>query len=135
MARLGGQFAGILLVTCASDQVAALSSALEALSGQGLRILIDDAGEGAAATLAKQYRVEVVGADRPGIVSRVSAAIRELGANVEELDTRCESAAMSGESLFRVNVWISCAADKSMAEVRAGIEAVASDLMVDVTER
>ena len=61
--------------------------------------------------------LEIVGQDRPGIVREISHALASFGINVEELQTECASAAMSGETLFKARARLSlpesCDARKS----------------------
>jgi glycine cleavage system regulatory protein len=52
--------------------------------------------------------------------------------NVEELHTQVESAPMSGETLFRMNARVRCPGALRTAELRAALEAIAGELMVDL---
>ncbi len=133
MARLGGQFAGILRVEVPSDRVSALEEALGRLHEAGLSVVVHrDEPEGRAqAPLLHTF--EVSGHDRPGIVRQISHALAELGVNVEELTSECRSAAMSGESIFRASFRVAIPTGCSSSQVRERIERVASDLIVDVT--
>src|SRR5580700_7475331 len=66
MCRLGGEFAGILRVEIPAAKKPALLAALQKLQANGLQIVVRDDTPVAAA--GRQTRLEVVGADRPGIV-------------------------------------------------------------------
>lgn len=103
MARLGGQFAGIVEVSAKPERVQALRAALEELGPRGLRVL-SQAGGASAARTVRAFHLEVVGNDREGIVRDISRALATRGVNVEELDTSCESAPMAGGLLFHANV-------------------------------
>jgi glycine cleavage system regulatory protein len=78
-------------------------------------------------------RLELVGDDHPGIVRDVSHALAQRGINVEELSTECISAPMSGEPLFKATADLRIPADLSIDELRATLEELAHDLMVDIT--
>jgi glycine cleavage system regulatory protein len=54
------------------------------------------------------------------------------GVNVEELHTECVAAPTTGQSLFRASARLRLPAGVSEASLRAALEAVAADLMVDV---
>ena len=84
MARLGGQFAGIVRVD-GGHNVDALVAALEALDGGALRVLVARGGAAATTEGGVAWTLDVVGADRAGIVHEVSGAIAASGVNVESL--------------------------------------------------
>jgi len=101
MASLAGEFAGILRVEVDADEAPALESALRSLEAdQGLAILVKSARD-IEAPEGRLLSLELVGTDRPGIVREISQALAAKGVNVEELETECTSAPMTGETLFR----------------------------------
>lgn len=133
MCRLGGQFAGILRVEVAKERRDELVNALRTLEVDGLRVIIH--AEGAAAGVAASaplVQVEIVGHDRPGILRSVSGVFAAHGLNVEELASERVSAPMGGGTLFQARATVSVPASVKMAAVRADLEKIASDLMVDV---
>jgi glycine cleavage system regulatory protein len=131
MARLAGQFAGILRVDCPSESVADLSQALQALAGEGIQIHIIT--EIAAEPEARRvWHIDVVGNDRAGIVHEMTEAIAQCGGNVEELVTGLESAAMSGHPLFRATGKVSLRSSSDEAPLRAAIENLSDDLSVEI---
>ncbi len=131
MARMAGQFAGILRVECPAAAADALITAVESLRRGGLAIQI--ARESAGDVLDRiTLTIDVVGNDRPGIVRQLAAAIASVGGNVEELTTGLESAPMSGHPIFRAKGVVSMpgAADASL--LAAAIEHLGPDLSVDI---
>lgn len=135
MARLGGWFAGILLVTVDDERADELVSSLAALEARGLRIVVERAETGGAPPEYRQLRLELVGQDHAGIVRDISRALAERGVNVEELETEREAAPMGGGDLFRALVDISAPPDVPLAELRSALEGLANDLMVDIALR
>lgn len=133
MAHLAGHFAGLLRVAVADAQAAALRRALRALETDGLRVLIEAGAVAEAVAASRALALELVGLDRPGIIREVSRALSLRGVNVEELETACESAPMSGETLFRARAHLRVPADASLDELRATLEKIAGELMVDLT--
>lgn len=131
MAHLAGQFAGILRVTVPRDHVGELHRALDGLAGSGLRVVSEAASAPERGAL-RTYRLSLVGDDREGIVRDVSRALTLRGINVEELDTRCESAPMSGEQLFRAQALLHVPAAQDATELQKALEALADDLMVEL---
>jgi glycine cleavage system regulatory protein len=131
MARLAGQFAGILLVTVDSGNADALVAALRALDAHGLLISVHPT-QAPTAPVGGRVVLEVVGADRPGIVRDVARVIAERGINVEELESEVSSAPMSGEPLFRARALLRVPAGASPGDLRSRLEALANELMVEI---
>lgn len=130
MARMAGHFAGIVRVECPTTAAAPLLASLRALDGG---LVIQAVHEQAATSPARDtVTVEVVGNDRPGIVRELAAAISHAGGNVEELVTGLESAAMSGQPLFRARGVISLPEGTDPEVLTRAIEGLGGDLTVDV---
>jgi glycine cleavage system regulatory protein len=134
MARLGGQFAGILRVEVPAERADALASALDALSSGGLRVqAVRDAASGATTSESKLVQLELVGGDRPGIVRELSKTLAALGVNVDQLETERTGAPLSGGELFRANALLQIPPGVEIDTLRRRLEAIAGDLMVDIT--
>gem|GEM_PF-87049 len=132
MARLGGKFAGIVQVEVPAERESQLVQALNGLSGRGLNVLVT-ADRPVAAESGSVSRLEIVGQDRPGIVRQISQALASFNVNVEELETECESAAMSGETLFKARARLSIPASCDVAVLRQTLERIAADLIVEIS--
>ena len=131
MAELGGMFAGMVLVRVAPDRSQALLDGLEPLRERGL---LDVTARSASDDLdddAPTVRLEVVGADRPGIVHEVSHAVASLGIGIVELATWTESAAMAGSPLFRAEAVVRLPDGVTRADLTDALEGLSDDLMVD----
>lgn len=130
MARLAGQFAGIVRVECpdaAADGLITELQSLESITVQAVR---------EAAPTPENRRtlsVDVVGNDRPGIVRELAAAIANAGGNVEELTTGLESAPMAGHPLFRARGIVSIPETSDAGLLTTAIENLGGDLSVDVS--
>jgi len=132
MSRLGGEFAGIIRVEIAPSSEPALTRDLAALGSQGLTVVCRSGGVEPPA--ARRFAaLDLVGHDRPGIVRDISQALARAGANVEELTTSCESAAMSGEPLFKAAIKIGLPEGFDLASIRHELEEIASNLLVDIS--
>ena len=132
MAHLAGKFAGILRVEVPPEQAASLSAALAELEGRGLKVVGEPSGELGRPTAGRTLDLELVGLDRPGIVRDISQLLANGGANVEELSTDRSSAPMSGEMLFLAKARVRLHGDADLATLRAALERLASDLMVEI---
>lgn len=131
MARLAGQFAGILRVECPAAQADTLLASLAALESQGISVQARREA-GAASPARETLSLDIVGNDRPGIIRALSAAIAGAGGNVEDLSTSLESAPMSGHPIFHAQGQVSLAADGDPAALIAAIEKLGPDLSVSV---
>jgi glycine cleavage system regulatory protein len=133
MAHLGGKFAGILRVDVPAARSESFMSNLDQLREKGLYVHAEtDVAEQAQEEFLS-VRLELVGGDRPGIVKEISHALAGRGVNVEELNTECDAAAMTGKSLFRATAQLRLPPDLALDDLRHELEQVAHDLMVDVT--
>lgn len=136
LTELAGVFAGVALVRVPSDRSAAFREALAPLHDQGLldvtvrSALADDTRSRPAATVA----VEVVGADRPGIVHEVSHLLSSRGLGIVDLRTWTESAAMAGELLFHAAAVVELPDGMSADDLVGALHDLADDLMVDLVE-
>lgn len=132
MSRLAGKFAGILITEVPADQADALTTALSALEAQGLKVVAERSAEPEAAG-AQSFTLELVGHDKPGIVREISQALAKRHINVERLSTELTSGSMSAELLFKASADLSASTDADLDELQEALEAIASDLMVDIT--
>jgi len=133
MARLAGQFAGILRVSAPENRMAELIEVLRALEPEGLQVVVTRSDcKAEAAVEGRSLRLELLGSDRPGILRDISTALAAREINVDELRTEVVSAPMSGELMFHASadLWIPPAL--SLDGLRKDLEALANELMVDV---
>ena len=121
------------VATVDESAAAGLQRDLTALSTDSLHVVVQRGIASADAEPRKTVELDLVGSDRPGIVQAVSRALAELGVNVESLETALEGAPMSGELLFKAAATLHLPGDLPIRSVRTAIEAVAADLMVDIT--
>lgn len=133
MARLGGQFAGILQVELPATAVAAVVSDLNALKSHGLSVVVQEDATPPAPAGAQTRQIEIVGHDRPGIVREISGALAGRGVNVEEFSSERISAAMSGEQIFRARATVNIPGDVDLAALQRDLEKIGHDLIVDVS--
>ena len=134
MARLAGQFAGILLVTCDAERSDEVAAAVRGLGSAGLQVTVrasPDASPGAAP--GTPLGLVLTGGDRPGIIRDVSRVLAERGVNVEELESEVSSAPMSGERLFTAHARLLVPPTLALADLRASLEKLAGELMVDLS--
>lgn len=135
LCRLGGEFAGIVRLEIEAARTEALRAALRGLAGLRVEVASEDAaGVGAseadaARTLAA---LDLVGSDRAGILREISAVLAGHGLNVEDLASERTEAPMGGGKIFQLRAVVSVPAGVELARVRADLERLAADLMVEL---
>ncbi|KEA63464.1 Amino acid-binding ACT [Marinobacterium lacunae] len=133
MSRLGGQFAGILVIQVPESEQDALISALKDLEQQGLRVSVERSDSTEDTESTRAVTLDLIGHDKPGIVRDISRALAELHINVHKMQTELTSGSMSGELLFKACAELQVPTPVDLDELQDKLEAIASDLMVDIT--
>lgn len=131
MSQLAGQFAGITRVSISHDKVAMLKTALEALSQQGLTIVVQSGAENNASSLQQQQLI-MIGNDRPGIVHEVSSALAARGINICEMISGITSAPMTAEPLFEAKATIEVPATTDIDELTETLDYIGNELTIDI---
>jgi glycine cleavage system regulatory protein len=116
MARLGGKFAGVLLVEVADENADALVADLTALQDVGLHVTLERT-------------------DQPPEHPSVRLGLDLLGAQhigIEELTTAVRDAPMAGGTLFEARAVLEAPPAVSLDQLRTMLEAIADELMVEL---
>lgn len=129
--RLSGKFAGIVLVTVPDEQLDALIEDLEALEAQDLQIALERTDELRDQEWL-QLRLELLGADHPGIVAEITASLATRHVSIEDLSTDVREAPMGGGRLFEAQALLKAPPSTSTEALRSMLEDLADDLMVDL---
>jgi glycine cleavage system regulatory protein len=132
MLAMAGQFAGILLASVPDQEVDAFVEGLAGLESKGLLILAKRSGLKPVAKSEREFILDLVGQDRPGIVLDITRILAKHKVNVQELETHCQSASMSGESLFLAHACLLIPAETSIEDLQGELEDLANELMVDI---
>jgi glycine cleavage system regulatory protein len=81
---------------------------------------------------AREYSIDLVGQDHPGIVHDITEVLAKHGVNVQELETTVQSASMSGESLFMAHASLFVPSAADLEKLQEELEDLANELMVDI---
>jgi glycine cleavage system transcriptional repressor len=134
MVNLRGHFALLALVEGEAGALERFRSALSSGSDQlGLKIdLQDAAGSGSTPQGSVPYRLKSYSMDQPGIVARISSVLQAHGVNVEELETRTESAPFAGTPLFLLEAVVSVPKGTAVRKLRDDLLALGDTIGCDV---
>jgi glycine cleavage system regulatory protein len=132
MLSLAGKFAGILLVNLPDEESDAFIKGLRVLEESGLQILVQTSGEISPSEGAREFTLDLVGQDHPGIVHEITEVLADHNINVQELETHCQGASMSGETLFLAHARLLIPRDASLRKLQDSLEDLANELMVDI---
>ena len=134
MSSLAGQFAGILLASVPSDRSQKCLDQLHGLESKGLRVIAHvSSDEAPEAEESREYNLDLVGNDRPGIVHDITTLLAKHKVNVHNLETVVESASMGGGEIFRASAQLVLPASVDIETIESEIEELANDLMVDIS--
>jgi glycine cleavage system transcriptional repressor len=108
MARLGGEFAILVLVSLPSERLAALERAIPDLTKQGYRVATVPTGQKFAEDRAgwRPFQVDLRGADHEGIIHEIAHTLSGCGITIESMDTGTGRAPNSGATLFTMTALI-----------------------------
>lgn len=131
MARLGGEFAILMLATVPDERVGELGDAFDSLIGEGYRVTTSPTTE-----IERRdwpvYNVEVSGADHEGIVHEIVRGLSAQGINIESMETGTVGAPVSGTPLFFMNAVVAVPPAVEDAGWVAELEDAADRANVDV---
>jgi len=136
LTRMSGLFVGILNIEIEQKKKTMLFKALDSLSEQGLDVtvradvkLVNDT------ELVEAVEVLVEANDRPGIVEEIANALTTVDANIEQMETSCESASMAGYQLFQARLVVTLPDSFSVEKLEDALQNVSDDLIVSIIEK
>ncbi len=135
MARLAGEFAGMVHFDVPRESADALAAALQALESSGLRVMIaksQGSEVGAAPAGLRGVALELVGDDRLGIVSSLTSILAERGISIEHIHTEIVGGAATGKHAFKVVAHLLVPNAISAEALSRELEALANEMMVDI---
>lgn len=133
MVNLRGQFALLVLLEASADAITALERALAGIGdAMGLRVSTSEVSDPPAPREGLPFRLKTYSMDRPGIVHGVADVLRKHGVNIEELETRQESGAFVGASVFTLEARLTVPLEVPVRRLRQELEALCDTLNCDV---
>ena len=133
MVNLRGQFAIVLLMEADEAAGAALAGSLPQTGEKmGLKLFVEPQQGVAKPPAGVPDRLKTYSSDQPGIVHRVTDLLRSHGVNIEDLETRQESAAFAGTPLFLMELRLTVPPGVPVRKLRADLESLCDSLNCDV---
>jgi glycine cleavage system transcriptional repressor len=137
MANLRGQFALIALIQGTYEVLEDVKRRMkESAPRMGLAIEFHapapKEGAGSGQRDGVPFRLKTYSMDQPGIVHRFTSYLREQHINVEELETRLESAPFMGSPVFTMEIVMLVPKTVSVKELRRELEELGDKLNCDV---
>jgi glycine cleavage system transcriptional repressor len=126
MARLGGEFAILMLVAMPAESFAHLDEDFESLIALGYKVTTTLAQQTYAETHPGwlPYRIEVHGADHEGIIHEVARYLSQHGINIESMESETTPAPLSGAPLFTMTAHVVVPPSLAGQGWEAGIESI-----------
>lgn len=78
------------------------------------------------------FRLKTYSMDQPGIVHRVTRLLHDQGINVEELETKLDSAPFTGSDVFTMEILMSVPKSVSVKALRRSLEELGDALNCDI---
>jgi glycine cleavage system transcriptional repressor len=134
MARLGGEFAILMLVSMPENRIAGLDADLQALAAEGYKVTTTPTDPVRAGVRAdwRPYRINVEGADNEGIIHEVAHYLSGRGINIESVDSETTPAPVSGSPLFSMTAQIVAPPSLAGQGWEAGLEEIADRMNLEI---
>jgi glycine cleavage system transcriptional repressor len=134
MARLGGEFAVLMLVSMPEERFADLETAFAELTAQGYKVGTSPAERTHAESHAGwlPYRIEVHGADHEGIIHEIAHHLAQRGISIEEVESESTPAPTSGVPLFAMSARVLVPPDESVRGWELGLEEIGWRLNLEI---
>jgi glycine cleavage system regulatory protein/folate-dependent phosphoribosylglycinamide formyltransferase PurN len=132
MARLAGEFAGMVHLEVPRDSADALIAALRGVESSGLKVVIAKSGDAAADAALRGVELELVGDDRVGIVSQLTRLLAERGISIETIHTELVRGGASGKQTFKIGAHLLVPAAIGLEDLRQQLGGLAREMMVDI---
>ena len=134
MARLGGEFAVLMLVAMPPEGFAELGHRLERLIAHGYKVTTTRAGQTHAEAQPGwlAYRIEVRGADHEGIIHEVAHDLSRRGINIESMDSTTAPAPTSGVPLFTMTAHVAVPPGLSRRDWEAGLDDISGRMNLEI---
>ncbi|MDG3003216.1 glycine cleavage system protein R [Paludisphaera mucosa] len=132
MARLGGQFAVLMLVSTPEGKGDGIDADFEGLAGRGYKVAVGHADSDAESHVGwAPFHIQVDGADHEGIIHEIASLLARHGISIEEMDSESAPAPTSAAPLFAMRALVLVPPDADDAWT-AGIEEIGYRMNLEI---
>lgn len=134
MARLGGEFAVIMLLSISDGAKEALLKGLERLNGERVKVFVKETDLARLVVFEGfvPYLITVIGADHEGIVHSIAEYLAELRVQVDDMETHVTKAPITGTPLFSMHAEVQAPPELTIKVLREKMTDVGDRLGVDI---
>jgi len=133
LSRLAGEFAGMVHFEVPPENVDAFADSLRGLeASSGLKLVIAKSDSAQVPAGLHGVELELVGDDRVGIISNLTGILTEAGVSIEHIHTEIVGTTPNAPRTFKVAAHLLVPNTLPSDELRRRLEAVASEMMVDI---
>ncbi len=132
IATLEGQVAGLVHFEVPSPNAEAMAAALSSLESSGVHVVIAKQEQIPVPAGRRAIKLELVGHDRPGIVSELSGSLARRRVSIEDLHTEIVDGATAAEHLFKVKALLVVPESVPNDELRRALEPLIKEMTVDI---
>ncbi len=139
MTVLGSEFAVLLLLSGQSDSIAErLSTACKRLEWEKrltvfFRPLDEDPTTASHSAANRIFRLQATGADKAGIVARVSRCLANEGISIRQMDTQSRPEPESGTPIYTMKIEMVVPETVAEDSLREQLDTIGSELYVDLS--
>lgn len=135
MARLGGEFAVLLLVSLPLERCDGLHEDLERLTAEGYKITTSQADRSYAEDHHGwlPYRIEAHGADHEGIIHEVAHYLSQRGISIETMESETIPGPTSGVPLISMTAAVVVPPSLTGEAWQAGLEEIGGRMNLEIT--
>ena len=130
LTRLGGAFAGAILVHVSIEGFQAINQAVEDDENTDLAIHITEAVS--QPQIEPNLHLALTGPNRPGIVYEITHELAELDVNILHFTSRVEGGAWSGEPLFVADLDTCAPASFDLEELRDRLDGIEDRMTLEI---
>ena len=133
LSRLAGEFAGMVHFEVPPENADAFADSLRGLeASSGLKLVIAKSDSAQVPAGLHGVELELVGDDRVGIISNLTRILTEASVSIEHIHTEIVGTTPNAPRTFKVAAHLLVPNTLPSDELRRRLEAVASEMMVDI---
>jgi glycine cleavage system transcriptional repressor len=134
MARLGGEFAVLMLVSLPAEQVSHIEGTFSTLTAQGYKVTVNQTEPSQTEAQAgwQIAQIEVEGADHEGLIHEIAHHLSRRGINIESMDTGTKPAPISGTPLFTMTARVAVPPSVAGEDWEGSLDEVGRRLNVEI---